>query len=247
MTAHRRPKTSPAAIGMLALSCLGAIVLAGCGGSARSASQSSSAAAVVPQNKAALVGTGPARPAHRTPALSSPDVGQASAQGQSNSASSGGASSARPGHNTNASRPDRVSKAGRTQRARHPIADNENTANPHASQPMHACLDARGAVVHRRNGLRGGRGTSGPNVHLQAVWALQDRDHARAGVKQRHPADQALGAPPAVTVSGHRAYCGHLGTQILLVPLPDGQMLSVSAPCAVARQFAAAAMNRLES
>jgi hypothetical protein len=54
-----------------------------------------------------------------------------------------------------------------------------------------------------------------------------------------------LGRRQELTVGRHRAYCGHLGMQLLLVPLSGRQTLTVSAPCAVARQFAAAALGRL--
>jgi hypothetical protein len=48
-----------------------------------------------------------------------------------------------------------------------------------------------------------------------------------------------------LTVAGRTAYCGKLGRQLLVVPLTSGQMLSISAPCSVARQFAAAALVHL--
>lgn len=48
-----------------------------------------------------------------------------------------------------------------------------------------------------------------------------------------------------LTVSGHRAYCGTLGSQMLFVPLPGGKLLHVTAPCGVAQQFATLALGRL--
>jgi hypothetical protein len=51
--------------------------------------------------------------------------------------------------------------------------------------------------------------------------------------------------PARILVKGRRAYCGKLGTQMLFVPLPDGTVLTVAAPCAVARRFAATALSRL--
>jgi hypothetical protein len=47
------------------------------------------------------------------------------------------------------------------------------------------------------------------------------------------------------TVSGHRAVCGSLGGQMLLVALPGGHLLNVTAPCPTARRFAALALSRL--
>ena len=48
-----------------------------------------------------------------------------------------------------------------------------------------------------------------------------------------------------VNVGDRKALCGSLGTQMLFVPLAGGQVLHVTAPCAVAQQFAALALRRL--
>lgn len=48
-----------------------------------------------------------------------------------------------------------------------------------------------------------------------------------------------------LTIRGHQAYCGRLGSEMLFVTLPGGNLLHVLAPCPVAQQFAAAALGRL--
>ena len=48
-----------------------------------------------------------------------------------------------------------------------------------------------------------------------------------------------------VTVSNKTAFCGMLGQPILYVPLSGRRVLSVAAPCQVARKFAARAVPRL--
>jgi hypothetical protein len=48
-----------------------------------------------------------------------------------------------------------------------------------------------------------------------------------------------------VTVSNKTAFCGMLGQPILYVPLTGSRVLSVAAPCQVARKFAARAVPRL--
>lgn len=48
-----------------------------------------------------------------------------------------------------------------------------------------------------------------------------------------------------VTVHGRRGYCGTLGTSMLYVPLGNGQILHITAPCRVAQQFAALALGRM--
>jgi len=48
-----------------------------------------------------------------------------------------------------------------------------------------------------------------------------------------------------VSVSNKTAFCGMLGQPILYVPLSGSRVLSVAAPCQVARKFAARAVPRL--
>lgn len=54
-----------------------------------------------------------------------------------------------------------------------------------------------------------------------------------------------LSSRKAIVVAGRHAYCGRLGTQMLLVPLGKGELLNVTAPCAVAQRFAAYALSHL--
>lgn len=46
-----------------------------------------------------------------------------------------------------------------------------------------------------------------------------------------------------LTIRGHRAYCGLLGSQMLYVQLPGGRILHVTAPCPLAQRFAATALS----
>jgi hypothetical protein len=48
-----------------------------------------------------------------------------------------------------------------------------------------------------------------------------------------------------VTVSDRTAYCGSFGQPMLYVPLSRGRVLSIAAPCAVAKRFAATAVRQL--
>jgi hypothetical protein len=50
-----------------------------------------------------------------------------------------------------------------------------------------------------------------------------------------------------VGVAGRKAYCGTAGQPMLYLPVSDGRVLSVSAPCAVAKRFATSALARLSS
>jgi len=51
--------------------------------------------------------------------------------------------------------------------------------------------------------------------------------------------------PAHLTIGGHSAYCGRLGTTLLLVELPGGMALQVAAPCAAAEALAAKALPRI--
>ena len=48
-----------------------------------------------------------------------------------------------------------------------------------------------------------------------------------------------------VDVSGHTAYCGVAGTPTLLMPLPQGRLLVIAAPCPIAASFAERALPRI--
>jgi hypothetical protein len=56
---------------------------------------------------------------------------------------------------------------------------------------------------------------------------------------------QKLSGKAQFTIKSHPAYCGKLGTEMLFVPLTNGQVLNVVAPCSVAREFASVALGRL--
>jgi hypothetical protein len=47
------------------------------------------------------------------------------------------------------------------------------------------------------------------------------------------------------TMGTHSAVCGQLGTQMLFLSLAGGQVLNVTAPCSIAKQFASKALTRL--
>lgn len=48
-----------------------------------------------------------------------------------------------------------------------------------------------------------------------------------------------------LTLASRRAYCVKYGAAVLYAQLPDGSAMAVSAPCAIAAQFAALALPRL--
>jgi hypothetical protein len=50
-----------------------------------------------------------------------------------------------------------------------------------------------------------------------------------------------------VTVAGHTGYCGIYGRPTTYVPLADGQVLNIAAPCAVGLRFAEKALSSLDT
>lgn len=48
-----------------------------------------------------------------------------------------------------------------------------------------------------------------------------------------------------LAIAGHNAYCGLLGRPMLDVPLQNGKVLSVTAPCAIAQALAEKALPRI--
>jgi hypothetical protein len=57
--------------------------------------------------------------------------------------------------------------------------------------------------------------------------------------------ERQLRRPQRVAVSDRMASCGEYGKPMLYVQLPKSRVLTISAPCAVARQFATKAVARL--
>jgi hypothetical protein len=51
--------------------------------------------------------------------------------------------------------------------------------------------------------------------------------------------------PVRLGVEGHAAYCGTLGREMLYLPLSGTRLLTIAAPCSVAKAFAATAVQKL--
>jgi hypothetical protein len=136
----------------------------------------------------------------------------------------------------------RVRKSGGTQRAR------DVAASSPASQQLNPCTlvsltEAQsftgGAVIGRVEAPLGPTCIYRAGKKSEITLAVESMNSTQV---THHMARRQ-----AVSVAGRQGYCGHLGTQQLLVPLSGGQTLAVSAPCAVARQFASAALSRLQA
>jgi hypothetical protein len=78
------------------------------------------------------------------------------------------------------------------------------------------------------------RGDPGKQFITLAVQSL-DFDRIRKQIRRPH----------AVHVANRRAYCSEYGQPMLYVSLTHGRVLTVGAPCRVARQFATRGVKRL--
>lgn len=239
---------NPALLGVCV--ALTGIAISGCGGSGSSSSASGShraAAASSSSSRPDLVTSSTATyPAAKTPARSNPDIGGATAQrtprhgSHSDAAASAGTGVA---HSS-----DRVVKAGGSQKARQVAIVNDDTSGT-GSHQLNPCslvtlpqaqAFAGGAISSRFEAPQGPTCIYKPaNAKTEITLAVESM---AASQVTNH-----LGQRQKLTVAGRTAYCGKLGRQLLVVPLPGGQLLSVSAPCGVARQFAEAALGRLNA
>jgi hypothetical protein len=246
MSARKHRTLNLALLGTCA--ALTAIAVTGCGGSGSSGSATGShraEAASTTSGRPDLVTSGTTTDqAAKTPVRSNADIGGATAQrapkhgSHTDAAASAGTGVA---HSS-----DRVVKAGGSQRARQvAIVNDDNTgASTHQLNPCslvtlsQAQTFAGGAISNRFEAPQGPTCIYKPaNAKTEITLAVESM---AASQVTNH-----LGQREKLTVAGRTAYCGKLGHQLLVVPLTGGQLLSVGAPCGVARQFAEAALGHL--
>jgi hypothetical protein len=257
MSTLKHRMLNPALLG--ACATLGAIAVTGCGGSSSSSSTGSQRVATASggsdRPERVTSGTTTDRAA-KTPVQSNPDIGGATAQhlpkhgshtDAAAGAGSGVARSSDVARGSDAARSsDRVVKAGGRQHARQVAIINDDTSGTGYGQ-LNPCslvtlpqaqTFAGGAISDRFEAPQGPTCIYKPadakteiTLAVETIAAAQVTNH--------------LGQRQRVSVAGRTAYCGKLGGQLLVVPLADGKVLSVTAPCGVARQFAQAALGRL--
>ena len=245
-TAQLTSRSTMKALAGLAGLCVAAGALTGCGGSGSTQSATTTSA------KAA-----PARP---TPAPSNADVGAASTQlhadkgvsaadgGQSaaNSTKTGGTPSRRQTAGSSHTA-DQVGRGHKVQHARStPSASNDDPSDE-GVRPINPCKlvtapEARSITAGSVVGI-----TEAPLGPTCIYRSAKSRTNVTMTVEvlKLSQVTQKLTQRSQFTVKSHPAYCGRLGTQMLFVPLTNGQVLNVVAPCSVAKQFASVALGRL--
>ena len=256
LTSH----TTRKALAGLAGLTLAASALAGCGSSAPSSA---------PSQSATVASAAKATPARATPAPSNADVGSASAQikagkgtskadgasvaasataGASSSSAPAASSHAASSHAASSHAADRVSRGHGVQHARStPSSSNDDPSNA-GVRPINPCglVTAPEARSITAGGITGStEAPLGPTCIYHSAKAKSPSITMTVEVMKLAQVTQKLNGKAQFTIKSHPAYCGKLGTQMLFVPLTNGQVLNVVAPCSVARQFAAVALGRL--
>jgi hypothetical protein len=208
------------------VAAIAAGVLAGCGGTA--------GPNVAPQSSGAV------QPSLKTAAQSNPDAGGSRGQTHASRGAHGDAGRrARSG----------VGRAGGVQRARPTAAVQNDDVSTTGAKGQNPCAlvstsEAEAITSH----VIAGRieAPQGPTCIYATRGSTKQVTLAVETVSFANVAHQ-MTKPKTVVVGGRGAYCGKLGTATLLVPLSRGRVLNVTAPCAIARQFAATALSRIAS
>lgn len=215
-----------------------AVALSGCGGS------SSPSASTPPK--------GTTQQATPTPVPSNADIGAAKVQAERNHADKSAAAteraiaSDRPRPAGHQSHP-RIVAAGKVQKARPTGAPSDHDASTTGPSSLNPCALVS---VGEAKTITGGTVSSsfeaplGPTCVYKAARPRTDITVDVEAVSLAQAASH-MTKRKQLTVGGHRAYCGMLGSQMLFVPLAGGKLLHVTAPCALAQQFATLALGRL--
>lgn len=232
--------TSLASIGALGLTGL---TLAGCGGS----SSSSRTAGSSPGAAGAETHTVTER-SRATPAESNADVGKVGAQLSLSAQSRAAVTVTHPRRGADGKRVrggDIISPT-HTERAQATATSNDDrntntTLNPCRLVSLSQAEGIAGSGITTR--IEAPLGPTciygGPREKSGVTLALETRNFTQA--------TRQLSKRKTVVVSGHTSYCGQFGASILLVPLGTNQVLNVTAPCGVAQQFAARALQSLSA
>jgi hypothetical protein len=231
-----------------AVLCLGAVALDGCGSAGHHAGSANS-------GSIGNTGAGAATPAaqapklhvqrgDRTPVESNPDV-HATRTRSHHALGSGKVTVA--GSTRRATGIDHVGPT-KSQRAR---ATPYTTSDDQSSTAAVALNPCTLVSLSQAQALTGGAVTSRIVAPLGPTCIFhQSRSRTNitlALVTESAAVARHLSRRSTLRVGGRQAYCGTLGSTVLLLPLSRNQLLNVTAPCAVAQRFAALALSRLSA
>jgi len=216
MSANRKnQRRSFRALASIAIFCVGSGLLAGCGGSSKLA--------------------GSTQRASQTPFESNADTRHGSPPAAPAGTTTGKAQLRTPAR----------SPVGRTERATAP-ADSSKDDVSHATQFNPCNLVSIAEAQSIVGGTIAGRVEAplGPTC-LYRLGGSKSEITVSIESQNLSSITREMANRSTVVVGHRHAYCGRLGTQMLFLPLADGQVLHVTARCSVAQRFAAFALTRL--
>jgi hypothetical protein len=118
------------------------------------------------------------------------------------------------------------------------------TTAPHTPNPCLLVTAPEAATILKAKSVKSTEAPLGPTCILSATapkenvtLSIQVIDLTREVHEMKHMTQ--------TTISGHKAYCGVLGTSVLLVPVLHQEVLDISAPCTQAEALAAKALTRV--
>jgi hypothetical protein len=238
-------RTTMKAVAGLAGLTLAASALAGCGGS----SPAQHSAAVSSQSKTTAVAAVP------TPSASNADIGSSKAQvkadqkaTRSGASVTAGGSSSQSGSSSSSHATDRVTRGHHVQRAHSVPGSSNDDLSETGAKPINPC---RLVTAPEARSITAGGITQiteaplGPTCIYHSAKAKSPSITMTVEVLKLAQVTQKLSGKAQFMIKSHPAYCGKLGSEMLFVPLANGQVLNVVAPCSVAREFASVALGRL--
>jgi hypothetical protein len=216
--------------GVVAL-CAGAVAIAGCGSSSSSNTTTASVAAQRP---------------HQAEAASNLDIGRGKTQ-HLGAAGSGPTAHARS-HGGQYS-PTVITKGHKVQKGRPTPALSSDDHNPQSlsSGQPNPCRLVSVAEVKSISGQTITSSLEAPLGPTCVYKVSNSKANITVAVESSNVSQitRHMTKRQQLTVQGHSAYCGQLGSQMLFVPLSGGRFLHVTAPCSVAQRLAAVALSRL--
>jgi hypothetical protein len=142
---------------------------------------------------------------------------------------------------------DRVSKSGKVQKARPTPSSSNDDVSSTGAKPINPCTLVSKTEAASITGEQIAASIEAPLGPTCIYMPARSRSDITLAVELQSfsQATQRLRKRTQVTVGTRRGYCGRLGTEMLFVPLAAGQVLHITAPCAVAQRFATLAISRL--
>jgi hypothetical protein len=136
------------------------------------------------------------------------------------------------------------------QTARSTPASNDDNQSTGASGPPNPC---RLVSLSQAQAITGGAVTSRIEAPLGPT-CIYKSNGSHAGVITLAVESMSFSAATrhmtkrqSVVIHSRQAYCGRLGSQLLVVRLGGTQLLNVTAPCGIAQRFATLALSRLSA